>query len=107
MDFLMTERYSDCQDSHMRTTIRIDDDLYQRATARAALRGITVDQLIEDAVRLALRPGQQASFIGELPVFGGSGTLPGVDLGDPQSRRDLMGEGGDLGGYSSPENPGE
>jgi hypothetical protein len=75
----------------MRTTIRIDDDLYRRAKASAARRGQTVGELIEDAVRLALRPRNTAAAeIPELPVYGGSGTLPGVDLGDAGALRDLM-----------------
>ena len=40
----------------MRTTINIDEDLYRRAKARAARSGRTVSELIEDAVRAALRP---------------------------------------------------
>jgi Arc/MetJ family transcription regulator len=79
--------------SAVRTTIRIDDDLYRRAKAAAARRGQTVGELIEDAVRVALRarPAPPAS-LPALPVFGGSGTLPGVDLADPRSLRDLMDE---------------
>ncbi len=58
----------------MRTTIRIDDDLYRRAKARAASSGQTVAELIEDAVRVALRPRRgDESVVAELPVFGGSG----------------------------------
>lgn len=75
----------------MRTTIRIDDDLYRRAKATAARQGRSVGQLIEDAVRVALRPRiGAAGEIAELPVFGGSGTLPDVDLADPRALRDLM-----------------
>lgn len=75
----------------MRTTIRIDDDLYRRAKADAARRGQTVGELIEDALRLALRrPGGTTREIPELPTFGGSGTMPGVDLADSRSLRDLM-----------------
>lgn len=81
----------------MRTTIRIDDDLYRRAKADAARRGQTVGELIEDALRLALRrPGGAAREIPELPIFGGSGTMPGVDLADSRSLRDLMDADRDL-----------
>ena len=80
--------------SHVRTTIRIDDDLYRRAKASAARRGLTVGQLIEDAVRMALRPRASGSGeVPDLPVFGGSGTMPGVDLADPRALRDTMDEG--------------
>jgi len=75
----------------VRTTVRIDDDLYRRAKADAARRGQTVGELMEDALRAALRrPPRDASELPELPVFGGGGTLPGVDLGDSRALSDLM-----------------
>ena len=77
----------------MRTTIRIDDDLYRRAKASAARGGQTVGELIEEAVRLALRPRRESDMlVPDLPVHGGSGTLPGVDIGDGRALRDLMDE---------------
>lgn len=78
----------------MRTTVRMDDDLYRRAKSAAASRGITVGQLIEEAVRTALRPrATEPVTVPDLPVFGGSGTMPGVDLADARSLRDLMDDG--------------
>lgn len=74
----------------MRTTIRIDDELYRRAKSRAALGGRTVGDLIEDAVRVALTPRPDASAAEELPTYGGTGTRPGVDLEDNRSLRDSM-----------------
>lgn len=74
----------------MRTTISIDDDLYRRAKARAARTGQTVSQIIEDAVRDALRPRRGVAETRELPTFGGSGVLPGVDLTDAASMSDVM-----------------
>jgi hypothetical protein len=80
--------------SQVRTTIRIDDDLYRRAKARAAESGRTVAELIEDAVRVALQPRDRATEpLRELPVHGGSGVLPGVDLSDSGALRDQMDEG--------------
>lgn len=76
---------------HMRTTIRIDDDLYRRAKTRAAREGRTVGQLIEDAVRTSLQPRRRPDRdTDELPVYGGSGLLPGVDLDDRRALVDLM-----------------
>jgi len=50
--------------------------------------------LIEDAVRVALRPRRgDESVVAELPVFGGSGVMPGVDLADSGALRELMDEG--------------
>jgi hypothetical protein len=69
--------------SHMRTTVRLDDSLLEKARREAARRGVTLTALIEQGLRLLLtRPGkaperQQTS----LPVCKrGGGTLPGVDL---------------------------
>lgn len=76
----------------MRTTIRIDEDLYRRAKAQAAGTGRTVSEVIEDAVREALRPRARDRRLSELPVFGGSGVLPGVDLGDRGALLDRMDE---------------
>ena len=76
----------------MRTTIRIDEDLYRRAKAQAAHAGRTVSEVIEDAVRDALRPRARDRQLAELPVYGGSGVLPGVDLGDRGALLDRMDE---------------
>jgi hypothetical protein len=77
----------------MRTTIRIDDDLYRRAKATAARRGQSVGELIEDAVRTALRPARPGSTeLPGLPVFGGSGVMPGVDLADARALSAVMDE---------------
>lgn len=83
----------------MRTTIRIDDALYRRAKAHAARSGRSVSGLIEDAVRAALQPKRRTPTepLPELPVFGGSGLMPGVDLANGAALRDLMDEGEDLG----------
>jgi hypothetical protein len=78
----------------LRTTIRIDEDLYRRAKARAAAEGHTVSEVIEDAVREALRPRRGAQGdLPPLPVFGGElGTRPGVDLSDSAALAELMDE---------------
>jgi len=75
----------------MRTTIRIDDSLYRRVKARAVETGRTTAEVIEDAVREALRPERrERSPLPSLPVFGGSGVLPGVDLASNAAVRDVM-----------------
>lgn len=81
----------------MRTTIRIDDELYRRVKADAARSGRTVGQLIEDAVRAALdRRVDVAEVVPDLPVYGGSGVLGGVDLSSGAALRDLMESDGSL-----------
>ena len=79
----------------MRTTIRIDDALYRSAKAQAALSGRSVGELIEDAVRVARSRDRAAERgpLADLPVFGGSGTLPGVDVNDSRALNDLLDEG--------------
>jgi hypothetical protein len=75
----------------VRTTIRIDEALYRRAKARAAQTGRTVSEVIEDAVREALRPARRRDTgIGELPTFGNAGLVPGVDLASNSAVRDAM-----------------
>ncbi len=38
----------------MQTTLRLNDELYRRAKAEAARRGITLTRLIEEGIRLRL-----------------------------------------------------
>jgi toxin-antitoxin system PIN domain toxin len=78
----------------LRTTIRIDEALYRRVKARAGATGQTVSEVIESAVRDALRPRPASTGrLAPLPTFGGSGVMPGVDLADSPALRDLMDEG--------------
>ena len=68
----------------MRTTIKIDDDLLAAAKARAVASGRTLNAVVEDALREAIArrtAGGQPRRI-DLPTFGGSRLLPGVDLDD-------------------------
>ena len=66
----------------MRTTVRINDDLLQRAKKRAADEGRTLTSLIEDAMRLIVaKPKATRRERVELPVSKASGgVLPGIDL---------------------------
>jgi plasmid stability protein len=79
----------------MRTTITIDDELYRSLKQRAAASGRTVGQTIEDALRatFASRAGADPAGLPELPRYGGSGTLPGVDLTSNAALRDVMDAG--------------
>lgn len=78
----------------MRTTVRIDDALYRRAKEYAARSGRSVGEVIEDALRASLQPrrGPALEALPDLPVYGGSGTMPGVDIADNAALRDLMDE---------------
>lgn len=84
---------SDAKMLTMRTTVRIDDDLYAAVKERAARSGRTVAEVIEDALRSAMtNRGAAAAEIPPLPIFGGSGVLPGIDLASNAGLRDAMEE---------------
>ncbi len=78
---------------HMRTTVRLDDRLLERAKREAARRGETLTALIERGLRLVLaRPEKHAarSHV-EIPVCrAGGGTLPGIDLDDSATLLDIV-----------------
>lgn len=77
---------------HMRTTVRLDDALLERARREAARRGETLTALIERGLRLVLaRPERTAQKRHvDLPVCReGGGPLPGVDLDDSATLLDI------------------
>lgn len=77
----------------MRTTLRIDDVLFRRLKEKAARSGRTIGELVEDAVRVSLdRPAPTQPENDVLPVFGGSGVMPGVDLESSAALLEAMGE---------------
>ncbi len=82
----------------MRTTIRIDDALYRAVKERAARDGRTVGEVIEDALRRSFEASARRADedLPPLPTYGGSGTLPGVDLGEGAALRDVMDRDEDL-----------
>lgn len=76
----------------MRTTIRIDDDLYRAVKQRAAATGRSISEVLEDAVRAGLAPRltQTPEALPPLPTFGGSGVVQGIDLTSNAALRDAM-----------------
>jgi hypothetical protein len=77
----------------MRTTIHLDDRLLEELKRFAAETGRTLTSLIQDAVRESLarrRRGRDAKRRPEVPVFHGTGLLPGVDLHDSAALLDRM-----------------
>ena len=77
----------------MRTTVRIDDELYRRVKERAAREGRTVAGVLEDAVRLGIDAGddvQPGEFT--VPTGGSGGLAPGVDIGSNAAIRELLDE---------------
>jgi hypothetical protein len=77
----------------MRTTVRLDDGLLDQARREAERRGTTLTALIEQGLRLAIRPPQpieRGSRI-SLPVSRArSGLIAGVDLDDSATLLDQM-----------------
>jgi hypothetical protein len=78
----------------MRTTISIDDNLLRSAKRRARREGLTLGQLIEEALRRELSHRANASSGPAIPVFeGGGGVRPGVDLSSNRALLEALDEG--------------
>jgi hypothetical protein len=77
----------------MRTTVRLNNLLLERAKQEARRRGVTLTSLIEQGLQLILRrplrKSDRAAIV--LPVCRtGGGTQPGVDLDDNSALLDRM-----------------
>jgi len=77
----------------VRTTVRLDGALLDRARQEAARRGVTLTSLIDQGLRLVLRrprtPADRPRVT--LPECrNGGGTLPGVDLDDSAALLDRL-----------------
>ena len=80
----------------MRTTVRLDDALLDRARREAARRGTTLTALIEQGLRSVLVPPALKSPRRRvnLPVSSqGGGAMPGVDVNNSADLLDRMEEG--------------
>ncbi|OBA79129.1 antitoxin [Mycobacterium sp. 1164966.3] len=78
----------------MRTTIRIDDELYRKVKTQAARSGRTVAAVLEDAVRRGLNPpGERSGARYVVPSTGKGGLRPGVDLTSNAAVAETMDEG--------------
>jgi hypothetical protein len=69
----------------MRTTVNIDEHLLIEARALAARNRRSLGDVVDDALRALLAQRPAVKGVVELPVFGGSGLRPGVDLEDKDS----------------------
>jgi hypothetical protein len=75
----------------MRITLTIDDELLERARQRALQSGTTLGSVTEDALRLLPSVHAESQPVAlELPVYGGSGLRPGVDLEDGEALAALL-----------------
>jgi hypothetical protein len=79
--------------SLMRTTLILEDSIYQRAKVTAAERGVTVASVIEEALHLLLasESRQPSSSLGPMPVDASmSWKRPGVDINDSRALLEIM-----------------
>jgi hypothetical protein len=78
-----------------RTTVRLPDELLNRARRKAATEGRTLTSLIEDGLRTVVgenrKTGNRKPVIPRVSKAGG-GLMPGIDLTDPSTLQ----EGDDL-----------
>jgi hypothetical protein len=78
---------------HMRTTVRLEESLLERARQEAERRGVTLTSLIEQGLELALRRPlkRSATSATVLPECrAGGGVRPGVDLNDSAELLDRL-----------------
>ena len=77
---------------HMRTTVRLDENLLLQVKREAVKRGETLTSMMEQGLRLLLaRSRSRPRTRVKLPVSrAGGGTLPGVDLNDSSALLDRM-----------------
>jgi hypothetical protein len=76
----------------MRTTLTIDDELLAEFKRVAAATHRTLSYVIQDALRETLARRQEAAARQpvRLPVIGGGGLRPGVDLSDDARLLELL-----------------
>lgn len=76
----------------MRTTVSIGDALLRRARAEALQRGVTLSQVVEEALRVTLESRSEARTERRRPLitFRGNGTMPGVELSSNASLVERM-----------------
>jgi len=77
----------------MRTTLNIDDDLYRRTKAAAALRGCSVTSVIEEALRLALSQATTSAVRPVRVLPAADGPFAGIDLADSRGLAELQDRG--------------
>lgn len=76
----------------MRTTLSIDDHLLTAAKERARLRGQTLGQLVEDAIRRELGAVAERERP-PVPVLTGTGPRAGLDLTSNRGLLEALDEG--------------
>jgi hypothetical protein len=78
----------------MRTTVAIEDHLLSSARLRARQRGLTLGQLVEQALRSELARDETSAEGPPVPVFaGGGGLRRGVDAASTRALLEALDEG--------------
>ncbi len=74
-----------------RTTINLDEAVYDSVTRMARSRGRSMARMIEELLRSALGEGRRAGAKRrEPPIHRDNGPLPGVDIADRDRLYDIM-----------------
>ena len=78
----------------MRTTIKLDDEVFRAYKRRAAAHGTTFAQEVEDALRADLQARREvaAEEPFEVLVFDGDRTPARIDIDDNRALQELMDE---------------
>lgn len=76
----------------MRTTVTLDDQLLRRAKEIALASNRSLGSVIDDALRAAFAERATPNTPVVLPIYGGSGLRPGVDLEDKEALAALLDE---------------
>lgn len=87
----MTYSHTDDMETHMKTTLNIDDTVMKRLRQEAARQGRTMSELVEAALRLLLqtKPERVKKRLRPLPTFDSGGHL--VDIADREALYQAMG----------------
>ena len=78
----------------MRTTIRLDEQLLEKAKQYALNQGTTFTAVVEDALRekIIKRPERRKMSKVKLKTVSGNGLNPGIDLDDSSALWDMLGK---------------
>jgi plasmid stability protein len=84
----------------VRTTIKLDEEIFRAYKQRAAARGTTFAQEVEDALRSDLHSRRETAAYEpfEALVFDGDGSRALIDINDNRALQELLDEEGGVGG---------
>ena len=80
--------------SRMKTTVEIEDHLFERAKTEARRRKVTLRRLVEQGLRHELSmPAKRTRYRMKDVSVGGDGLQPGIDFSNWEQIRDIVYEG--------------